>query len=77
MAGFQAVDLDSILDEFECRLNEAEEQEKGGINNSEKVVEAKSELHTAMPVSKLYKNLAILKWFVQEKTYKNIWFLIQ
>ena len=60
MAGFQAVDLDSILDEFECRLNEAEEQEKGGINNSEKVVEAKLELHTAMPVSKLYKMNGII-----------------
>ena len=27
MAGFQAVDLDSILDEFEFNQNEAEKQE--------------------------------------------------
>ena len=31
MAGFQAVDLDSILDEFEFNQNEAERQQKHEI----------------------------------------------
>ena len=46
MAGFQAVDLDSILDEFEFSQNEAERQQKHEITDTHNGESASSCSHS-------------------------------